>query len=151
MDFSCIKDIDWHWWWFIAGVALILAEFSVPGLYICFFGIGALLTGVVVWLFPHLPLTLELVLFAVLSVLFLLGCRRLAPGIFRGSAKFDDSDIENDGVIGAEVEVVEAISAGKPGKVEFRGSLWTACADRELAVGERAKISRRQNLTLFLE
>ena len=149
MDF--ITNIDWHWWWFIAGVAMILAEFSVPGLYICFFGIGALLTGALVWVFPHLSLTVEVLLFSVLSVLFLLGCRWLMPGIFRGSAKIDDSDIENDGVVGAEVVVVEAIAPGKPGKVEFRGSVWTACADRELAPGERAEIVRRQNITLFLK
>ena len=151
MDLSCIKDIDWHWWWFIAGMVLILAEFSAPGVCICFFGVGALLTGVVVWLFPGMPLSLELLLFSVLSVLFLLGCRRLMPDVFRGSMKVDPSDIENDDVAGADAVVVEAISAGRPGKVEFRGSLWTACADRELAVGERVKISRRQNLTLFIE
>ena len=151
MDMRDILSIDWHWWWFIAGVALILAEFSVPGLYICFFGIGALLTGAVVWMFPCLPLAAEVLLFVVLSVLFLLGCRWLRPDIFRGSAKVDDSDIENDGVVGSEVVVVEAISAGKPGKVEFRGSVWTACADRDLAVGERAAIAGRRNLTLFLK
>ena len=94
---------------------------------------------------------LELLLFSVLSVLFLLGCRRLMPDVFRGSMKVDPSDIENDDVAGAEAVVVEAISADKPGKVEFRGALWTARADRELAVGERVKISRRQNLTLFIE
>ena len=149
MDF--ISNIDWHWWWFIAGVAMILAEFSVPGLYICFFGVGALFTGVVVWIFPHLPFAVEVLLFSVLSVLFLLGCRRLMPDVFRGSMKVDPSDIENDDVMGAEVVVVEAIAPGKPGKVEFRGSVWTASADRVLTVGERAKIARRQNITLYLD
>ena len=144
-------NIDSHWWWFIAGVALILAEFSVPGVFICFFGIGALLTGCAVWIFPQMPFALTILLFSVLSVLFLFSCRRFMPKSFRGTTKVDRSDIEEDDVKGAEVVVTEAVAPDAPGKVEFRGSQWTARADREIAVGERAKIRERKNLTLYLE
>ena len=143
--------IDCHWWWFIAGVALILAEFTVPGVFICFFGIGALLTGAAVWIFPQMPFALAMLLFAVLSVVFLFFCRRFMPKSFRGTTKVDHSDIEEDDVKGAEVVVTEAVGPNSPGKVEFRGSQWTARADREIAVGERAKIRERKNLTLYLE
>ena len=151
MNIGDIGNIDSHWWWFIAGVALILAELSVPGVYICFFGIGAILTGIVAWIFPVVPLTLELVLFAILSVVFLLFCRRLMPKSFRGVVKVDLSDIENDDIVDAEAVVVEAIAADAPGKVEFRGALWTARAERPIAAGERAKIRERRNLTLYLK
>ena len=151
MNIGNIGNIDSHWWWFVAGVALILAEFSVPGVYICFFGIGAILTGIAAWLFPAMPLTLELVLFALLSVLFLLVCRRFMPKSFRGVVKVDLSDIENDDIADAEAVVTEAIEPDSPGKVEFRGALWTARADRSIAVGERAKIRERRNLTLYLK
>lgn len=144
-------NIDSHWWWFIAGVALILAEFSVPGVFICFFGIGALLTGCAVWIFPQMPFALTILLFSVLSVLFLFSCRRFMPKSFRGTTKVDSSDIEEDDVKGAEVVVTEAVAPDAPGKVEFRGSQWTARADRAVAVGERAKIRERKNLTLYLE
>ena len=139
------------WWWLVAGGVLILAEFSVPGVFICFFGIGAVLTGIVALLFPHMPLTLALVLFAVLSVLFLVVCRRFMPKSFRGTVKVDQSDIENDDIADAEVVVTEEIAPDAPGKVEFRGGQWTARADRFIAVGERAKIRERRNLTLYLK
>ena len=140
-----------YWWWFIAGVILILAEFMVPGVFICFFGVGALLTGVAAWLIPDMSFTLALLLFSFLSVVFLVFCRRFMPRSFRGAVKVDHSDIENDDIAGAEAVVTEAISPDAPGKVEFRGSQWTARADRSLAVGERAKIKSRRNLTLYLE
>ena len=146
-----IGTLDSHWWWFIAGVTLILAEFSVPGVFICFFGIGALLTGVAVWIFPGMSFATMILLFSFLSVLFLLSCRRFMPKSFRGIKKVDLSDIENDDVIGSEAVVAEAIAPGKPGKVEFRGSLWTAYAERAIAVGERVKIRERRNLNLYLE
>ena len=140
-----------YWWWFIAGVILILAEFVVPGVFICFFGVGALLTGVVVWLLPGITLTTAVLLFSFLSVVFLVFCRRFMPRSFRGVVKVDHSDIENDDIAGAEAVVTEAVAPDAPGKVEFRGSLWTARADRAIAVGERAKIRSRKNLTLYLE
>lgn len=140
-----------YWWWFIAGVILILAEFVVPGVFICFFGVGALLTGAVVWLLPDVTLTTAILLFSFLSVVFLVFCRRFMPRSFRGVVKVDHSDIENDDIAGAEAVVTEAIAPDAPGKVEFRGSQWTARADRAIAVGERAKIRSRKNLTLYLE
>ena len=144
-------NIEVYWWWFIAGAMLIVAEFAVPGVFICFFGVGALLTGAAVWLFPALSLTAQIALFTVLSIGFLIGCRRFMPQSFRGIRKVDHSDIENDDIAGAEVVVTEAIAPDAPGKVEFRGSQWSARADRALAVGERASIVRRHNLTLYLK
>ena len=145
-----IPEYCW-WWWMIAGGALILAEFIVPGVYICFFGIGAILTGIVVRLFPGLAFTTALFLFAFLSVLFLLICRSFMPRSFRGVVKVDLSDIENDDITDAEAVVTEAVAPDSPGKVEFRGAQWTARADRTIAVGERAKIRERRNLTLYLK
>ena len=144
-------DIEIYWWWLIAGVMLIVAEFAVPGVFICFFGVGALLTGAAVWIFPTLSLTAQIALFAILSIGFLAGCRRFMPQSFRGSRKIDHSDIENDDIVGAEVVVTEAITPEAPGKVEFRGSQWSARADRTIAVGERASIVGRHNLTLYLK
>ena len=146
-----ILDYYSWWWWVIAGGSLILAEFIVPGVFICFFGIGAVLTGIVSLIFPDMPFTMALVLFAVLSVVFLVFCRRFMPKSFRGTVKVDRSDIENDDIVGADAVVTEAIAPGAPGKVEFRGAQWTARADRSIAVGERAKIRERRNLTLYLE
>ena len=139
------------WWWLVAGVALIMAEFVVPGVFICFFGVGAVLTGIVALIFPGMSFAAALLLFAFFSVLFLFTCRRFMPSSFRGGVKFDHSDIENDDVTGAEAVVTEAIAPDAPGKVEFRGAQWTARADRCIAVGERAKIRERRNLTLYLE
>ena len=140
-----------YWWWLIAGVTLILAEFVVPGVFICFFGVGAILTGIAAWLIPGMSFTVALLLFSILSVVFLFTCRRFMPKSFRGVIKVDHSDIENDDVAGADVVVTEAITPEAPGKVEFRGSQWTARADRALAVGERAKIRCHLNITLYLE
>lgn len=42
--------IELHWWWLGLGVALIAAEALVPGAVLVWFGIAAIVTGLVDWL-----------------------------------------------------------------------------------------------------
>ena len=137
-----------NWIWFIAGIILTLAEFVIPGFVICFFGGAALIVGVLQWLFPALTLAWQLLLFAVFGVLLLIGCRRFMPGIFRGGESAAESDIDNDGVAGENCVCSEAISPGVPGKVDFRGSLWSASADESIEAGTVCVVISRNNLTL---
>lgn len=137
-----------NWIWFIAGIILILAEFVIPGFVICFFGGGALIVGGVLWLFPALTFAWQLLLFAIIGVLLLIGCRRFMPDIFRGSESGADSDIDNDGIAGENCVCSEAIAPGIPGKVDFRGSLWSASADENIEAGAVCVVISRNNLTL---
>ena len=47
---------------------------------ICFFGAAAIITGILYWFIPALTLTWQILLFAVLGVVLLIGCRRYMPG-----------------------------------------------------------------------
>ena len=137
-----------NWIWLIAGVVLILAEFIIPGFVICFFGAAALLVGVLLLIFPAMSLVWQLLLFAVLGVVLLLGCRRFMPAIFRGSESAAAVDIDDDGVCGEICVCRSEIVPQLPGKVEFRGSLWNASADEKIVPGENCVVISRNNLTL---
>ena len=52
------------WLWFIGGLLLIGGEIVLPGVYLLWLGLGALVVGVLVAVFPHLGLTWQLVSFA---------------------------------------------------------------------------------------
>lgn len=137
-----------NWIWLISGVVLILAEFIIPGFVICFFGASALAVGGVLCIFPQLALVWQLLLFAVLGVVLLIGCRRFMPGIFRGSESAGDVEIDDDGVSGEICICRAGISPGLPGKVDFRGSLWNASAEEVIVPGENCVVISRNNLTL---
>ena len=134
--------------WLIAGVILILAEFVIPGFVICFFGVSAVITGMLRYFIPALPFTWQILLFTVLGVVLLLVCRRFMPGIFRGKENVENTDIDSDDIAGNCCICTEAIASGIPGKVEFRGSIWTALSSDTIAPGERCVIHSRNNLTL---
>ena len=64
----------WHWW-ILAGVLLIL-ELTLPAFFFLWLGIAAAATGLIMLVFPDLPLETQMVLFSVLSVIALLAWRR---------------------------------------------------------------------------
>ena len=57
----------WHWW--IVAAVLMVLEVLVPGtFFFLWVGIAAVITGWLAWIFPTMSLEVEIVLFAILSV-----------------------------------------------------------------------------------
>ena len=55
---------SYPWLWFIGSLLLIGGEIVLPGVYLLWIGLGALVVGVLVAVFPDLGLTWQLVSFA---------------------------------------------------------------------------------------
>ena len=138
-------------WWLVAGAVMVLTELALPGVFICFFGLSALLTGCLCWLFPVISFPLQLVIFVFFGAVLLFGCRRWIPRSFKGNVIASELDVDADDVTGSPAVTVEPIAPDSPGKVEFRGTCWTAVADREIPVGTRVKVKCRKNLVLEVE
>jgi len=139
------------WIWIVSGLLLVLAEFAVPGLVVCFFGAGAVVTGLALMLFPAMPFAAQLALFLAVSLLLLFGVRRFLPDSFRGDEKKRAGNPDDDGVAGGIAEVVEDISPALPGRALFRGTEWPAASDEAIAKGEHAVVVRRDNLQLVVK
>ena len=132
--------------WTVIGLALLLMEFIIPGLIVFFFGLGALLVGLLS-LVTDLSLNAQLLIFLVGSVVFLLSLRKWVAGVFYGTsvggAPEDRSDQEFVGDLGV---VVSAIDPAKGGKIELHGSHWNAESDEAIAEGERVEVVGRASL-----
>ena len=57
------------WHWFVLGVLLMLSELIIPAFAALWFGISAVLVGILLWIFPALDSTVQLVLWMILSIL----------------------------------------------------------------------------------
>lgn len=62
-----INDII-YWHWLILAVALIILEILMPGAYFLWMGISAVVVGAALFIFPTMPLLVQVLIFAVLSV-----------------------------------------------------------------------------------
>lgn len=137
--------------WFIAGIALLIAEFAIPGLVIFFFGVGALLVATLCFLFD-LSLNAQLLIFLLSSLILLLSLRRWMKKIFMGrtSAQAELDDNLSD-FIGRRAVVIQKITPTLPGKVDFNGTRWTAEAGYPISKGEAVEIIGKDNLTLKVQ
>ena len=143
-----MPDIDAYWIWIAAGIMLMLLEFALPGFVIFFFGLAAVLIGVLLFLLPGIPLAWTLLLFAVLSVVLLVLFRKLAPAVFKGKSGEEGFEIDSDDVRGAPATALCDFGPGEIGRVEFRGTDWDASSGRPVEQGERVRAESPRHLPL---
>jgi membrane protein implicated in regulation of membrane protease activity len=136
--------------WLLAGVLLIGLELLTPGFVVVFFGIGALITGILSLIIPGMSNSLlaQFLTWAASSLLSLALLRRFFKKTFGGKEITDDG---SDEYVGQTAEVVEAITQKKPGRVSFQGTTWKAITyDEDIAPGDTVEIMKKDNLTLVV-
>ena len=139
------------WWlWMLVGMALAVLELQVPGsFFLLGVGIGAIGVGALVSLGFGGPTWLQWLLFSMFSVTAVLLFRRL---FLHGQAARWTSTHEIDSLVGQEVVVADDVPAGGVGRVELRGTVWSArsTSGSPLAKGQRCRVARVEGLTLWV-
>ena len=132
--------------WLAAGLALVVAELATPGGFvIIFFGIADLVVGLLGVAGVVTSVPLQFVLFSLLSVGSLALLRkRLQSRLRTPNASTVDS------LIGDLAFPQERLSPGVVGRVEVRGSSWSArnTSNVTLDPGQRARVAAVDGLTL---
>jgi inner membrane protein len=137
--------------WFIIGLGLFLLELVVPGFFIFFFGVGAWITALICLITdPDSITNLQIIIFAVTSILSLLGLRRLIQKKFFYSQGNLSEKVEDE-FTGKEAIAVADFDADNHGKVEFKGTIWNAESKSEIKVGQRVIIIEKNSLKLLVE
>jgi inner membrane protein len=134
--------------WLIAAIILLILEFIIPGVLIIFFSFGALVLMLLTWLFPSLPLDIQLIIFLIVSVLSLILLRRKLKKVFHGRKSGSTKEDESDGIIGKTVTVTVDITPKSAGRISLNGTEWTAESTEECKTGERVVITGRESLIL---
>lgn len=138
------------WWhWLVIGLVLVALEMAAAGgFFIIFFGIGALLIAGLYTLGLTGPLWLQIVLFALLSIGSLLVFRNPLMRLLR----IDRGEVDMDNLLGEIGTALDDIEPGAVGRLELRGSTWTARNTGVVAIarGHRSIVVERDRLTLFI-
>jgi inner membrane protein len=137
--------MEW-WMWLAAGLVLVVAELATPGGFvIIFFGIGALAVGALALLGVVASVPLQFLLFSVVSVASL----ALLRGRLQTRMRTPPSS-NVDSLIGDLAIPQERLSPGVVGRVEVRGSTWSArnTSNVTLDPGQRARVAGVDGLTL---
>jgi membrane protein implicated in regulation of membrane protease activity len=139
------------WWhWLVLGLLLVLAELAASGgFYIIFFGIAALAVGALAAFDFAGPVWVQLLLFSGISVLTLVVFRERLLKAFQ----MDPQAPPVDQLAGEVAVAMEDLAPGGVGRVELRGSAWSArnSSSAVIARGTRSRVIRVEGLMLYVE
>jgi membrane protein implicated in regulation of membrane protease activity len=133
-------QIEW-WYWIVAGVALLLCELAIPLFVLIWFGLSAVLVGIVLLVLPSVSLTFQLSVWLILSILLvILWFKLFKPDEHKTRVGMADSNL-----IGEVGLLTRAVAPFEKGLVRFQKPLlgsesWTCIAEEEIAAGERVRI-----------
>jgi membrane protein implicated in regulation of membrane protease activity len=112
-----------QWWaWIVMGGALLAAEIFLPtDFFLVFFGVAALLLGLLGLLGVDLPVPAQWLLFAALSVVSLWLLRKKIKARL-GHPSMPDVDA----LVGKTGLAKDAMESGGTGRIELHGTTWAA-------------------------
>ena len=128
--------VFWHWW-ILAGLLLIL-ELTAPAFFFLWIGIAAAAVGLILLVFPSINLEIQLVLFAIASVVSILAWRKYQE---TRPVKTDQPNLNRRGhqYIGRVFSLKDPISNGV-GKVTVDDSTWKVKGP-DLPVGTHVRVT----------
>jgi inner membrane protein len=126
--------------WFLAGIAIMLAELAIPGFVIIFFGLGCWGAGVVASIAPD-AYSAQVIVFLIVSVASLMTLRKVAMRVFVGRSEGPETEDLGNVPVGARITLDQDLEAGRVGRVRFRGAMWDAISEDRIPAGSVAEIT----------
>lgn len=131
------------WWhWVLLGILLVILELVVPSFTIFWFGLGAILTGLLTAVLPGLAVEWQLLVFSASSIGFtFLWFRYFRP---RKRAVSEVAD-EQLAIGQTGIAATRALTPGEVGRVVFSVPVmgheaWEYTADEQINTGERLRV-----------
>jgi hypothetical protein len=142
-----LEGFDAHWVWIAIGLILAALEMLVPGVYLIWLAVAAIVTGLLT-LGLDLALPSQVVIFVSVSLIAAFSARR-----FLRDSPIESSDPllnQRGGRLIGEMAVVTQAFEGGSGRIKHGDSEWLARGP-DLGVGERVRITGSNGAVLIVE
>lgn len=142
-----LEGFDAHWVWIAIGLTLAALEMLVPGVYLIWLAIAAIVTGVLTFGLD-LALPTQVIIFVSSSLIAAFSARR-----FLRDSPIESSDPllnQRGGRLVGEMGVVTHAFEGGSGRIKHGDSEWLARGP-DLGVGERVRITGSNGAVLIVE
>ena len=128
-----------YWHWIVLGLLLIGLEIVLPTFMTLWFGLGAILIGVVLFLFPDLPLAWQLLIWLLDSSLLVYAWFRFIQPQMKDKTK---AGMGRESLIGETGIVIRVPQDGRRGMLRFPTPIvgddeWEIICESNLAEGDR--------------
>ena len=141
-----------YWHWLVLGIGLVVFEIFIPSFTVFWFGLGAIVVGIVLWLFPALAVSGQLIIWIVASCGFtLLWFKYFKPKMVDKTS----AGIARDAAIGESGQVIKCPTENSRGKVRFSTPIlgedeWEFISESEVSLGDRVYIKEFSGNTLIV-
>lgn len=142
-----------YWYWLVFGMILMLLELAVPSFTIFWFGLGALVVGLLLLVLPGLSLTMQILVWIIASAAFVIfWFKVLKPRMTDKTT----SGISREAVLGETAMVTRAPEGDRRGEIRFSvpmlgSDTWPFICDDEVAVGDRVSVREISGNTMLVK
>ena len=137
-----------YWDWFAVGLFLAVFEMIFPGAAMLWIGAAAMVTGVIVWLFPAIDWKWQIIMFGLLGIAAVMLSRRIF-----GRSRTESSDPtlnhRSEQLIGRVTTLESAIENGE-GRAKIGDSSWMVTGP-DLPAGTKVRVTGADGPTLQVE
>lgn len=142
-----LRVIFWYWWALAA--VLLVFEMMLPGVVFMFLSIGALAAGLFLLVVPGLSIELQLLTFAVVSVVSAVGLRKTLRRLQSIDSPPTSLNARGDALVGSTIVLDSPILNGR-GRVTLGDGSWIVTGP-DMAKGARVRVAAVQGTELRVE
>ena len=142
-----------YWYWLVFGMLLIIAELFIPSFTIFWFGLGAIIVALILWLLPDMAVSWQLFIWAIASIVFTIFWFKFFKPLMTDRTK---AGISREAILGESGQVIKVPEADRRGIVRFTTPLlgddeWPFICEQEVAAGDRIFVKDVSGNTLIVE
>jgi len=142
-----------YWYWLVFGMLLIIAELFIPSFTIFWFGLGAIIVALILWLLPDMAVSWQLFIWAMASIVFTILWFKFFKPLMTDRTK---AGISREAIMGESGQVIKIPGADQRGIVRFTTPLlgadeWPFICEHEVAAGDRIFVKDVSGNTLIVE
>ncbi|MBV1932745.1 MAG: NfeD family protein [Porticoccaceae bacterium] len=145
-------EILW-WQWIVGGIGLVIIEIFLPSFISMWFGLGAIIVGLLAWAFPQMGVSAEILVWIISSGIFVLIWFKYFKPKMVDKTK---AGVSRDAAIGERGHVIKAPVDGGRGVVRFNLPVlsedeWPFICEGSVAAGDKVAIKDFSGNTLVVE
>jgi inner membrane protein len=138
-----------YWHWLVVGTVLVALEMLIPGIFLLWLGVAALVLGTLLWILPAVSLTLQIVLYAALAILAIIFAKRYQNKLYKNPSDQPHLNERGADLIGQEFILLEPIVNGT-GRIKI-GATWWSARGEDAPAGAKVRVVKLESALVFVE
>jgi len=131
-----------YWHWVVVGVVLMLSELMLTTFFVLWFGVAAIIVGVLMLLFPGMSLTSQIFFWTLISVVLAIAWFKFLKPLSIDRTK---AGLSREAIVGEVGQVILVPNDDRRGKMRFPVPVlgddeWIILTEDAVAIGDRVRV-----------